>query len=54
VGEEEALNFLNRATDHLGKDEPEIRRIIIDNGQVTWMIPTKIADLKRSGFYPKS
>jgi 3',5'-cyclic AMP phosphodiesterase CpdA len=34
------------ATGPLGKDEPEIRRIIIENGQVKWMTPTKIADLK--------
>jgi hypothetical protein len=47
------LIFRIAATDPLGKDEPEIRRIIMENGQVKWMIPTKIADLKKSGFYPK-
>ncbi len=38
--------FQTAATGPLGKDEPEIRRIIIENGQVKWLAPTKIADLK--------
>jgi predicted MPP superfamily phosphohydrolase len=34
------------ATGPLGNDEPEVRRIIIENGQVKWMTPDKIADLR--------
>ncbi len=34
------------ATGPLGRNEPEIMRIIIEEGWVKWMTPTKIADLK--------